>query len=514
MLVALLLVAMLSVVTFLAYQSGAFDGPNDESVDAAAIGAATEFLQAQSRGITRTWMAPGTRRWQRCARDDRTWPCGAEPDPARREALYRYQFGVDDPGTRHLDERLAIAPGHPPSRDGARAGAASAALVGALLCMVDATDPSHPGCSTSVDSARGWDGRFVISLVALAPGSSGDESGTIAATIGSYRAISGPPDIPIIASGEIRGLGRAEVVPAPNAGGFGVPLSLWTRSDADLTDGGALQTCHLGEFLAHYVAGGATSYDGITICPDCRCRGLDLDRGLLSGQASGVGDGASAYEGIDILDVDGSSAASPRGALPDATYFPFHPLDDAANALDDSLFEYVFGVDNASEADSALLDADRNGSDDGRDYLERISRILSASDCRALDSSAQGLLYVPPDASCRIGGQVGTPSAPVALVVDGDAEFADGTVFYGLVFGKRSIARASAMRIAGAMQLYGALVVEGGLEIAGSPQFIYNELVLRNLMDSAALERFGGAHVGDQRRVGESGVDSARRQVP
>lgn len=500
LLVAILLLAILTVVTLLALQVGVFEqrtvGAENrqrmvEQVADAGLNQAAEFLKAQSRDITRTWMASTTRRWTRCTRTDATWPCGAEPDADRRETLYRYQFGADDTGTANIDERFVFV-----SQTGAGGvtgigGFTSNYAVGGLLCMVDTSDPINPRCSTTVDPARGWSGPVAVTLVSRSTIANEDAAGTAKVTIGSYRAINGPPDVPIIASGTVGGLGSGEVVPAPNAGGFGVPLSVWANSDVDLTDGGAMQTCHLGEFLSNYTSGGPTTYDGITICRTCRCNGLDIDRGLLSGKVTGNGTGAAQYEGIDILDVDGSSAASPKGSLPDATYFPFSPLDDSANPLDDSLFEYIFGVENSSEADSSLVDADHNGKDDGRDYLEGVSQILSSTDCANLNSASQGLLYAPPGVSCRISGQVGTPSYPVALVIDGDVDIQANTVIYGMVFAKRNLTQTSSVRIAGGMQLYGALVVEGQLEIRGSPQFIYNDQVLRNLMDSQALQRFG-----------------------
>lgn len=500
LLVAMLLLAILTVVTLLALQVGVFEqrtvGAENrqrmvEQVADAGLNQAAEFLKAQSRDVTRLWMATGTSRWTRCNRADAAWPCGAEPDADRRERLFRYQFGTDDAGTPNLDERFVFV-----SQAGAGGvtgigGFTSNYAVGGLLCMVDNSDPINPDCATTVDPARGWAGPIAVTLVSRSTIAGENAAGTAKVTIGSFRAINGPPDVPIIASGTVGGLGSGEVVPAPNAGGFGVPLSIWANSDVEITDGGAMQTCHLGEFLSNYTSGAPTQFDGITVCSSCRCNGLELDRGLLSGKVTGNGAGSSQYEGIDVLDVDGSTAVSPQGSLPDATYFPFHPLDDSANSLDDSLFEYIFGAENSTEADSTLVDADGNGLDDGRDFLEGVSTILTATSCAALDASSTGLFYAPPGVSCRISGTLGSPSNPIAVVVDGDMDIQANTVIYGMVFVKRSIGQAAEVRIAGGLQVYGALVSEGNVVIRGSPQFIFNETVLANMAFSPGFQRFG-----------------------
>ncbi|HET7845636.1 MAG TPA: hypothetical protein VFL14_15885, partial [Xanthomonadales bacterium] len=153
LLVALLLLAILTVVTLLALQVGVFEqrtvGAENrqrmvEQVADAGLNQAAEFLKAQARDVTRAWMASGTTRWARCVRTDTAWPCGAEPDPDRRERLYRYQFGADDTGTPNIDERFVFV-----SQTGAGGvtgvgGFTSNYAVGGLLCMVDTSDPVNP----------------------------------------------------------------------------------------------------------------------------------------------------------------------------------------------------------------------------------------------------------------------------------------------------------------------------------------------------------------------------------
>lgn len=520
LLIALLLLGILTVAIFLALQVGVFEQRTvtaenrqrmvDQIADA-GLNQASEFIKANSRPMTREWMAAGvTRRWTRCARTDAAWPCGAEPNLDRRERLFRYQFGADIAGTPNLNESFVFV-SHESTGNVAVIGDAalpagkfqSRYAVGGLLCMIDISDPINPICATVVDPARGWVGPVAVTLVSRStipldpdrPNLGSDAAGTAKVTIGTFRTINGTPNVPIIASAGVGGLGSGEVVASPNAGGFGVPLSIWANSDVDITTGGTMQSCHLGEFLTNFASGGPRQYDGITVCDTCRCNGLEIDRGLLSGKVTGGGTGSAQYEGIDVLDVDNSTAASPNGSLPDTTYFPFQPLDNAANPLDDSLFEYIFGQENSSEATSALVDVDpANGKDDGRDWLEVNAIQLtstSAVQCSGLTTTSTGLHYVPPGSSCSLRDQIGTPSDPIALVVEGDMQIQAGTTIYGMVFVKRGIGTTPTVDIRGGMQLYGAMVTEGALTIRGSPKFIYNDKVLENLAFAPGFQRFG-----------------------
>jgi hypothetical protein len=498
LLIALLLLGILSVITFLALQVGYFEqrtvGSENRArmvsqVADAALNHAAEFLKADPSAISRTWMATGTRRWELCDRNDTTWPCGAEPVADRRERLYRYYNGnADDAATPWLETNAfttQAATGGVISVGGAEgAQFAPRYAVGALLCMVDTTDPINPICSTTVDSAVGWSGPVAVTLVSRSNIPGEDAAGGAKVTVGTFRTINGPPNVPIIASGNVGGLGSGEIVPNPNAGGFGVPLSVWSNQNVVISTGGAMQTCHRGEWLDNYASGGPTQYDGTTICRNCRCNGLAVERGLLSGKDLGNGGGSPQYEGIDLLDVDSNT-----GTLPDATYFPFEGLDDDTNAMDDSLFEYIFGQENAAESDSSLVDADGNSKDDGRDWLESNAKIVS--DCSTLNANSTGLYYIPPNVSCNINAQVGKPSAPIALVIEGSVSLQAQSVFYGMVFVKRGIGAPASISVAGGVQIYGAMVSEGSVNTNGTPAYIYDELVLKNLANSPAFQRFG-----------------------
>ncbi|MEO6065785.1 MAG: hypothetical protein ABIP49_08425, partial [Lysobacterales bacterium] len=208
LLIAMLLLGILSVVTFLALQVGIFEqrtvGAENrqrmvDQVADAGLSQAAEFVKAQSRPLTRQWMSAdaATRRWAQCTRTDTAWPCGAEPNPDRRERLFRYQFGTDIAGTPNLDERLVFVSQAAAGGVTGIGGFTSNYAVGGLLCMVDNTDPINPACATIVDPALGWAGPVAVTLVSRStiPGESA--AATAKVTVGSFRAINGPPNVPI-----------------------------------------------------------------------------------------------------------------------------------------------------------------------------------------------------------------------------------------------------------------------------------------------------------------------------
>ncbi|MDQ3040655.1 MAG: hypothetical protein M3R16_12795, partial [Pseudomonadota bacterium] len=93
-----------------------------------------------------------------------------------------------------------------------------------------------------------------------------------------------------------------------------------------------MATCYVEDFLdGNSLATLETSAGCARTGSPCKC-----DDPISAG-------GSVKQEGIDILDVDGN-----RGS-PDSEFFPRQPFDDDGNALDDSMFEFLFGVDVENE---------------------------------------------------------------------------------------------------------------------------------------------------------------------
>lgn len=467
------------------------------SVAESAINQGLEYLKANARFVNSDkealgatpagWLSATSPSWIPCTTPVSTGvfdPCLAEPDEDKRNQMYRFsRAGVTRFPLENMfpEEQLY-------DQVGGRFD--STYNVYATLCRLDIhTNPAQPTCALEPPQ----EGPIAVNVVAHGALPNQNASTTIKSIIATSRTIASPPNVPLIAAGIVSGLGSAEIVPNPNSGGFGVPLSIWTNSNVDITKeaggSGSFATCHLGEFLTNYSSGGPEQYDGITRCTTCTCSGLPPDRGLLSGKDPST----PGYEGIDIMDIDGNT----NGDLPDATFFPREPLDNPNNRFDDSVFEYTFGVDVVDEGETAvrmtcISDENPTGNCENQFLIDANATILP--DCSSLDADSSGVYWIV--GNCDINQQVGTPSFPVALIVDKCLSVRASAEIYGLLYTRGGQPGGCAnpdetFSAAGGGQIYGAVVSDGGVKIRGSVQMIYNETVLTNLGNSSAFQRFG-----------------------
>ena len=316
------------------------------------------------------------------------------------------------------------------------------------------------------------------------------------------------------------GLGNAEIVVNPNAGGTGVPLSIWTPSCIHVTKndpcGGnsnaSFATCYGDEFFqtggsntgtcSAPSSGAPCQYDGSTTCKGggsgCSCSAI---ANMVGNSKSPYGLGAlSGHYGTNTVAGPDLLGKNVGGILPDVQYFPLSPLNIPPNQMNNSLFEYTFGV-HVADASSILLDTDGNGIDDATDYEQsNFTDITSSGGCGGLTSTSQGFLYTTKGVGCSLpNGQVGTPLLPVVLVVQGDLDFGSGTTFFGLIFVRsdadfnQSLVTSAGYRVraTGSPQLYGAMIIEGSPTITGSPQIIYDKNVLNNVVNGPNNTRMG-----------------------
>jgi hypothetical protein len=362
---------------------------------------------------------------------------------------------------------------------------------------------------------------------------------TIVQTIGQYPKIgddllSKPP---ITTSGSADVTGNLQVVTNPNAGGPGVPVSVWTRLNVDKH--GTPNTCYADEFF-RYTQGNHTPeiYQSTIRCDDCQCAANGAPT-TLSYDSSGNNrclTNTSDCEGIDVLDVDagtnsatGYNTAGHTGAnynvRSDSTSFPLceFPPD---------MFRFVFGVQawtdtnddcfNETKAASVIYQNPDNagqiasvGPDEA--YLYKIAdkiiakpsnvpllKLSQVGTSALLDSeTSSGVIWCQAGApgGCDIGnGQVGTPTAPVLLILDGPVQI-HGIVF-GFVFIRDTGATlnpATGSSLAGncpsncmlqmnaGSAIYGALVLQGQMKSNGTAAVIYDGTVLQGVIDDAGL---------------------------
>lgn len=430
--------------------------------------------------------------WQLCQRNDTSFPCGAEPDPARRALMYRFIGGSDlngDGTTTVYEQRslpvTTVAAGQNFFVE--QAGSATAAnafpveyAVGALMCRIDLeANPGaqNIGCTTNSNAAEN-NALYTLVSRAQMPGEAG--ASTIVTTVSIAPTIAVNTRIPpVLASGILEGLGNGSIVGNPNAtgDGSGVFLSIWSRQDFD-SSAGSWQTCQRDEFFRNSPA---VFYDDDTsddlpampVCgavPQCGCPGPD------AGDASGGGMPRGSEEGIDVLDVDNNN-----GALPDSTYFPC------------DLFGFVLGTAPVRD------DADGDGfceqgvDEDGDNINDRVQAFMDANsaqilNCSELGPDSSGLIWIRqnPDGTpidCPIPrGDIGQPSHPVILVVDGPFNSSAGMRVFGLVFARdpaiyldpRTGGASGFNPGGGNSEVYGSVVVEGGGKINGTTDIIYS----------------------------------------
>ncbi len=451
------------------------------------------------------WLAAGTARWAKCA-DVATppadHPCLSERDATRRAQLYFWTSDGTTTGSRAVPYTGIIpAAAQVEAGTGGSAAFATTTEVNALLCRLDTSDPANVHCDLDPTSGN----RIALTLVArsaLAAESAGAEIKEAWATYNSFIPSAA---VPLVASGMVKGLGNAQIVAAPNAGGYGLPGSIWTPEDADV-DGssggiGSVSTCHIGDYLK-----GTPETELKTTCAttdDCSCDGGSSSE-FLSGHI-----GTIKRESEDILDADLG-----HGVLPDIQFFPAIGMDKAADPTDDSLFEYTFGVDyvvaptqeeialNGPTAASGTtrMTCGDSGTQNCFDYAmrEEFDATIEAS-CAALNTSSSGIIYIPTGCT-DIPNNIGTPDNPVIAVLDQSGgvtlDLNSNAIVYGLLF-LHSDTQTAQVTGNGNIKIFGALVVEGEVEISGDITVVYDDTSVsgdtNKLPKSARFGRVSGS---------------------
>ncbi len=547
LLVAVVLLLLAGIMTLLALNVGLFESRstgNDvraklvNEVAEAGLSQGFEYLLRQHPEIIED-----DTQWEACGATDATFPCGAitaatyDHDAnattapiARRASMWRLRAtgntitGIATELSRHM---LPLA------NEITQVGSGFSAAYGVapLMCFVMARTTGELStapvrCASTQAELAVASSRRIGTFVSVAaiPGEAART--TLTQTVGRYALIDTPTGKPpIIASGSVDVTGTLQIVTNPNAGGAGVPVSVWTRKDVNKT--GTPNTCYADEFFRFGAKNNAPpTIEGSTIvCDTCQCNG---DKSLSYDKSGNVQD-----EGIDILDVEGTSASNGSGinynVRSDQLSYPtceFPP----------DLFAYIFGVQAWRDTDSDCFAETKVtaqftnpntgavvtiGADEAFLYANALAVINPTVAGAPLVAPGQTSAYSYPStqqsgliwcqSNCDIGSntQLGTPDAPVVLVIDGSARI-QGRVF-GLVFLRSTAGGNTLTSVAGytmtsteiangggatldmnaGAAVYGAMVIHGQINKAnGTAAVIHDSTVLNNIGNNPNNSRY------------------------
>jgi hypothetical protein len=386
------------------------------------------------------WLAPGAERWLPCSSADLTeeqgnHPCYAESNLGRRANSYFYSLN----GSTEIDLNT----------DDIMPGTTEEVTVQALLCklVVDSfSTPPVQGCSLDASLAD----EYHYMITSLARGRAACSDGTcraeamVAEPLANYGVLSGGNGVgvPLTTRTSWPPSGNAEIVPNPNGGGIGVPVSVWLNTNASC-DGaaivdpssGAWATCELHEW-----------YETEQIPIDLECPG---SCSCTDSESISYTHGNSDVIGID-MDFD-----------------PEFPCD---------LFTYYFGIPKTH-------------------YEVIKSQATIIDDCSELGPNSYGT-YWATGPLCHIGANtvIGSQYAPVMLISAASVtRFNGGTKMFG-TFYLTDVEDLDAMVVSnGNNTIYGAAIIDGTIgAYTGTFQLIYVETVARIIAGTGGMGTLAG----------------------
>ncbi|MEO7773364.1 MAG: PilX N-terminal domain-containing pilus assembly protein [Steroidobacteraceae bacterium] len=436
----------------------------------AGLGHGREFLRLNATTLLPTPLATtNAALWTSCGTDS-SFPCGAV-EAAQRAETYRYRAGADGRTVDFPNGKLYDGTGLDAGNFDGQYD------VGILLCRVTAT-------STCTRIASNAPGTVVFTIVSRGQVNGEQTTATVTETVGTYKLVNAPPNVPpLMAAGAIAGIGSSTIVANDNSGGFGVPLSMWTKNDFD-GSGGSWQTCRLDEYLRSSLTDvkmvGA-DHD-IPICLNCDC---------VAGKQTSSST-ASVGEGIDILD---SSDTDSGKAKPGSPYY--FPCD---------IFRYIFSVQSRSDNNTDGFCETLIGTSPNSNVELWLGVNAKPGTCSTLNQNSRGLIWIKescaPGGGGSLGGIIGSPDNPVALVIDGNVKFDTSAEIYGIVYLRYGGADATGcvsggtgcpefLTGGGTAKIFGAVIIEGGGSINANIDLVYVPKILMNLTMAPENFRFG-----------------------
>lgn len=475
---AVLILILLTEMIFYAVQVGIFEQRKSgnemlqkrafHTADS-AIQVAKQYLSAHSTVASSSivdlrddgtdgWLSAAETRWQPCSAaangTSGTHPCYGEPIQALRDGSYFYSF-ADDATDNDID--LPVDP------DALSTSGTETVTTHALLCMLEIDrnlTPPVRGCTT--DPAKQDHRYFLITLLARgradceSDGTNCGAEAMIAEKIGSFGPGGGDggPGAPLTARTNVPLSGTVEIVPNPNGGGIGVPVSSWvnasTGPDASGLDcsldvepispnSGSYATCEAHEWY------GQDTMPADFKCPtnNCSCD-RNRDRMLTYAQ------GNDREMGIDIV--------------PD----PDFPCD---------LWNYTFG----KSWQEVKMDVDSFAD----------NRVLT--DCSTLDENSQGIYWVS-GSLCRLQNQVGGKSNPVILIsAAADTRVSAGAELFGVLFVTDKEVSGAEFTGNGHATIYGAVIMDATMEhFNGTFQIVWVDNVVEQALETPIFGALAG----------------------
>lgn len=425
-------------------------------------------LDLTSKGDARGWLstthmsAGGSGRWIPCEDFDESgdpWPnwhpCYGEAldgDPVGEANLRDVSFFYSEDGTNPSTIPIPIADGEElMDRE------SEAAEVYALLCMLDVrANLPQPvqGCLGDGERALFDPVYFVITLLARGHSEcdgNGDCLGEalVAQRLGSYGPVpgAGGPGAPLVSKTSLHPTGTVEIVPNPNGGGLGVPMSVWIDGDeagnsicypggpAIDPQSNSWATCEMHEWY------GVDSLPEDFTCPQTPCDCDSHEQMVSHGNQSNVR--------FDIV-ID-----------PD---FPCN------------LFAEIFKTDIVEEAKA---------------------NFTVIESCDDLGPTSRGPIWVTSDDDCTFnaGEIIGSPTDPVFLVASvPELQLGGGATFYGVVMVTDAEGKAARFDASGGATVYGAVLVDGELEpnYGSNFEIVWNDQLVRLATKRGSLGKLYG----------------------
>ncbi|MFW5450456.1 MAG: PilX N-terminal domain-containing pilus assembly protein [Methylophagaceae bacterium] len=280
--------------------------------------------------------------------------------------------------------------------------------------------------------------------IAVGVGATADGTGAAVAQISYAKTtLLVPGELPplMVPSGNLSG--NFNIVPNPNGGGPGVPVSVWAMDTLDTT-GANWKTCDHGEFK-----------DAANVCTDTKGDG---DSGLSWSSCS------CDTERSNSGDVDADIV------LDSSTAFPSSP------------FVYVFGTPGVSNK-AELITEVRDRADASGILYDSCSPGTNC--CSNLAANFAGLTnsaLVWADGDCDIGSNVtiGSRAKPIILVVQGEIRVNAGAEVWGILVGLGDFV------LNGGPVIHGSAISDIPSDLTnGNYSQVYDEAVFNNLVDDA-----------------------------